>query len=261
MSFSVKDKVILISGGAGGIGRATAQSLLAGGAVVVLADNDDAACASGAAELGCEGLPLDVTSESAWGDVVATVVAKHGRLDVLVNGAGVEGVMGLHDPERTSYEDWQRVHRINLDGTFLGCKAALATIARSGGGSIVNVSSVASMVGTPFAVPYGSTKAAIRQLTMSIAVYCGERRNNIRCNSVHPGPVQTPMLERTIRGISDANGIGVDEFRSEYSGMVPQGEFQQPEDVAGAIHYLVSDAARRVTGIELVVDGGLSVRL
>lgn len=259
--FDMTGRVVLVTGGAGGLGRAIAKTLISAGAVVALADRDTVACREAAAEIGADAISLDVTCEGDWADAIALIRQRHGRLDVLVNGAGIEGNMGTDNPEDMAFDGWKQVFSVNVDGTFLGCRAALPLIAAGGGGSIVNLSSVASMRATPFSIAYGSSKAAVRQLSMSIAVYCGEKRNSIRCNSIHPGPVQTAMLDRTIDGIAKAGGHSFEEFRRQYVDMIPQGEFQESDDVAAAVLYLVADSGKHVTGAEIVIDGGLSVRL
>lgn len=259
--FDMTGRVALVTGGAGGLGQAIAKVLIGAGATVALADRDADGCREVAEAIDADPIPLDVTRESDWADAIASIRQRRGRLDLLVNGAGIEGNMGADNPGDMAFDAWKQVFAVNVDGTFLGCRAALPLIAASGGGSIVNLSSVASMRATPFSIAYGSSKAAVRQLTMSVAVYCGEKKNLIRCNSIHPGPVQTAMLDRTIDGIAKAAGISFEEFRRQYTGMVPQGEFQEPDDVAAAVLYLVADSGRHVTGAELVIDGGLAIRL
>ena len=162
------DKVALITGGAGGLGGATARRMAEEGARVVLADLADEQGQALAREIGGDYQRLDVTNEESWVAAVAAVDARHGRIDVLVNGAGIEGDFVNGSPETTSLEQWRKVLRVNLDGTFLGCKHVLPVMKRTGKGAIVNISSMASFLGTPVNVAYGASKAGVQQLTKSV---------------------------------------------------------------------------------------------
>jgi 3(or 17)beta-hydroxysteroid dehydrogenase len=252
------DQVAVITGGTGAIGTAVAQAVLDEGAraVVVTARQADRGTAV-AAKLGDRALflPQDVTDEARWGEVISEVVARFGRLDLLVNAAGWVGDAGLgQDPERTSLQQWREVLAVNLDGVFLGCRAGIAAM-RDTGGCLVNVSSTAGLLSTPAFVAYGAAKAAVGHLTKSVAVYCARAGLRIRCNSVHPALVQTPLGEEILRLFNP----DLDAARQTYLARVPLGKLAQPDDVAGAVVYLASSEASYVTGAELVVGGGLGV--
>lgn len=238
----LQDKVCLVTGAASGIGLATVQVFLREGGTVVLADLDEEAGSKAATALGerASFLPLDVTDEAAWQTGVAELIARHGRLDVLVNNAGI--LSGTH-VENTSLDEWRKVMAVNADGPFLGCKHAVGVMANGGGGSIINVSSMASYSGAPPLSAYAASKAAVRSLTQTTAVYCTDQRNGVRCNSVHPGPMATPMtgLERG----QELPGLGI------------AGE---PEDVANGILYLACDEAKHVNGSALVIDNAITAR-
>ncbi len=190
-------KVALITGAARGIGAAIARAFLAEGAEVWLTDIADGS--SLAASLGPRArfLLLDVREEAAWQAAIDEVLATAGRLDVLVNNAGITGIeAGVpHDPENAALEDWRAVHQTNLDGTFLGCKHAIRAMRRAGSGSIINISSRSGVVGIPGAAAYASSKAALRNHTRSVALYCAGQGLAIRCNAILPGGVLTPMWD------------------------------------------------------------------
>jgi NAD(P)-dependent dehydrogenase (short-subunit alcohol dehydrogenase family) len=222
---------------------------------VVLTGRDEALGKQAAKALG-EGahfLPQDVTDEAGWSAVLAEVVARFGGLDILVNNAGWVGGDQPQDPRATTLAHWRQVMAVNLDGTFLGCRAAIGAMA--GGGAIVNVSSTAGLLSTPAFVAYGAAKAAVAHLTKSVAVYCARTGAGIRCNCVHPALVDTPLGADVLRRF-DADA---DQALSTYLARVPLGTLAEPGDVAAAVVYLASDDARYVTGEGLVVGGGLGV--
>lgn len=238
----LQDKVCVVTGAASGIGFATAQAFAREGGIVVLADVNQEAGREAASALGTRAtfVPLDVTDEASWQLLIANVINDHGRLDVLVNGAGIlSGTM----VEDTTLDEWRKVMAVNADGAFLGCKHAVGAMAKAGGGSIVNVASMASYSGSPPLSAYAASKAAVRSLTQTTAVYCTDRRNGVRCNSVHPGPIATPMT-----------GL---EPGQELPGLGSAGE---PEDVANGILYLASDEAKHVSGAALVIDNAITAR-
>jgi len=245
-------KVAFITGAASGIGQAIARRFVAEGARVALADIDEAGGAALAGELGAAALYLrhDVTEEANWIANLARAVAAFGRLDILVNNAGI-GPAGTI--EKTSLEEWRRVHAVNLDGVFLGCKHGIAPLREAGGGSIVNLSSVAGLLGTPTLAAYGSSKAAVRQLTKSVALHCAARRDAIRCNSIHPAFAATPMVERMI-----AESKAPERTRAALAEQIPLGRLGEADEVAALALYLASDESRFVTGGEFVIDGGLA---
>ena len=246
-------KVALITGGASGIGLAAARRFAGEGARVVIGDIDaaaaEAACAA-APELSFE--PLDVTSDEAWRSVVDRIVARHGRLDVLVNSAGLVLIKNI---EEITEEEWRRVQSVNVDGVFHGCRHAIRAMKGSGGGSIVNMSSVSGLVGGHNLAAYNAAKGAVRLLTKSVALHCARKGYAIRCNSVHPTFVDTPMLDRVLEGAPDPVSA-----RSRLAASIPLGRTARPEEIADLLVYLASDESAFVTGSELVIDGGLTAQ-
>ena len=241
-------KVALISGGARGIGAATARLFVREGARVVIGDLLEAEGRALAAERGPTGgevvyVPLDVTRESDWDGAMAAAAARFGRLDILVNNAGIGGAGRLED---TRLEDWNRVMAVNATGVFLGTKAAIPALRRAGGGSIVNISSQLGLVGMDDSSPqYQASKGAVRLLTKLTALQYAKER--IRANSVHPGPIVTPMTEA--RRADPA-------VYARMTSRIPLGRYGEAEEVAYGVLYLASDESRFVTGSELVIDGG-----
>ncbi len=249
----VEAKVAIVTGAASGIGRACARLLAREGARVVLADRDEARGRAAAAELGAPHLfqALDVIDEAGWAAVIGTTLSAFGRLDILVNAAGI-GVMG--DVETTTLADWRHVNAVNSDGTFLACRAAIAAMKPTGGGSIVNFSSVAGLIGDPDTAAYCASKGAVRMFTKSVALHCARRGYNIRCNSVHPSFIATPMVESMLAAMDDPKA------RSRLERAAPLGRLGDADDVAQLVLYLASDESRFTTGAELVIDGGLTAR-
>jgi len=245
-------KAAFVTGAASGLGRAIAAAFVAEGARVALADIDRTGGERAARELGPAALFLehDVGDEPSWERSLDAAVAAMGGLHILVNNAGV-GPIG--DVERTSLEEWHFVHRVNLDGVFLGCKHGIARIRDSGGGAILNMSSVAGLIGVHNMAAYCSSKGAVRLLTKSVAMHCARRRYGIRCNSIHPVYTETPMVEEMLKGARDP-----ERTRKALADMVPLGRMGRPEEVAQMAVYLASDEAALVTGAEFVIDGGLS---
>ncbi len=198
---------------------------------------------------------LDVREEREWTTVVDEVLAVDGRLDVLVNNAGITGFEGgvePHDPENASLESWRAVHRTNLDGVFLGCKHAIRAMRPRGTGSIINISSRSGQVGIPGAAAYASSKAAVRNHTKSVALYCAEQGLQIRCNAILPAAVLTPMWEPML-------GDGPERARNmaDIIADTPLRRFAEPCEVAALAVLLASDEATYMTGSELTIDGGL----
>jgi 3(or 17)beta-hydroxysteroid dehydrogenase len=250
------NKIVLVTGGATGLGKAIAQRLTAEGACVVITDVQGDLGETTASECGFTFLEQDVCDEAQWPHVVGNVERRFGRLDILVNNAGVLGPMDGANPENTTLANWRRIFTVNVEGVFLGCRASIPAMRRAGGGSIVNISSVASTWATPHATAYGASKAAVRQLTKSIAQYCAQEKLNVRCNSVHPHGIRTPLLDRSMEEMAWQQGISLDRVVTDFKTSIPLGDFTQPEDVAAAVAYLASDEARRLTGTALFVDGG-----
>ena len=250
-------KVALVTGGASGLGKAIAYRLASEGARVVISDVQTALGLQTAAEGGFLFLEHDVSDEQSWARVVQELDRKAGALHVLVNNAGIVGPMGATSPENTQLETWRRVFAVNVEGVFLGCRAGIAAMRRSGSGSIINISSVAGLLATPYNTAYGASKAAVCQLTQSVAQHCAAERLSIRCNSVHPGDVHTPLWDQIARETAAQTGLSVEAILAEHEATTPMGGITQAEDVAAAVAYLASDDARRVTGSRIVVDGGL----
>lgn len=249
------NKTALVTGAARGIGAAIARAFADEGARVIVTDIDVAGGAALAARLGARFERLDVAVEADWERVARLVPG----LDVLVNNAGITGFEGpfsgpppAHDPEHATLSDWRAVHAVNLDGTFLGCRHAIRAMRARGTGSIINISSRSGLVGIPGAAAYASSKAAIRNHTKSVALYCAAQGLAIRCNSIHPAAVMTPMWEALL-------GQGPDRAAREAAMVAdtPLKRFARPEEVAALAVLLASDEATYMTGAELSIDGGL----
>jgi 3(or 17)beta-hydroxysteroid dehydrogenase len=249
-------KVALISGGARGQGAAEAETFAREGARVVFGDiRDDegkkveAAIRAGGGE--ATYLHLDVTSEADWRAAVQAALDRHGRLDVLVNNAAI--VIPRVPIEDRTVAEWDQVMAVNAKGVFLGTKYAIPAMRRSGGGSIVNISSVLGLRGSSYAMAYCASKGAVRALTKNVALYCAQMKYNIRCNSVHPGYIDTPMVAPRLSQTVD-NMTG----RQWLEELHPLGRLGRPEEVANMILFLLSDESSFSTGSEFVCDGGLT---
>ena len=250
------NKVALVTGGASGLGKAIAERLAAEGARVVISDVDRIAGVAAAAGGNLIFLQQDVCDEKRWIQVIDEVKQHLGRLDILVNNAGILGPMDAISPVDTSLDVWRRIFAVNVEGVFLGCRTAIPAMAAVGGGSIVNISSIAGLRATPYATAYGASKAAVRQLTKSVAQHCAEKKLNIRCNSVHPGDVRTPLWDKGAEEMAKLRQVPLEEIIEEGRTDSPMGEFTRPEDIAAAVAFLASDEARHITGTKLIVDGG-----
>lgn len=254
---SLKNKVVAVTGGASGLGKAIVQRLAAEGATAVITDIEASTGEATAAELRCDFLQHDVTDEAQWSYVSDAIRRRHGGLHVLVNNAGIVAAGEAVSPEDTSLADWRRVFAVNVEGVFLGCRAAIPAIHASGGGSIINISSVAGLLATPYATAYGASKATVRQLTKSVAQHCIERKYKIRCNSVHPGPIRTGLWDKHAADTARKRGVSIETIVNEIEAAVPMGEFTRAEDVAAMVAFLASEEARHITGAEMIVDGGV----
>lgn len=238
----VKDKVCIVTGAASGLGKCSAELLAREGARLVLADVDDAAGEALAAAL-----PqaiyrrCDVGSEADWQALFAAAAEEFGGVDVLVNNAGIAVMATI---ESGSLEQWERVQRVNSTGVFLGCKYGVQAM-KQRGGCIINMSSMAAMVGVPLFAAYAASKGAVRSLTKSVALYCQQKNYGIRCNSIHPGGINTPM---GAKALAEADGQDLELMADAGASM------GEPEDVGWMVVFLASDESRHVNGAELLVD-------
>ncbi|MEH6550224.1 MAG: SDR family oxidoreductase [Pseudomonadales bacterium] len=248
----VSGKVIIVTGGGSGMGRADSIRLADEGAKIVVTDLNEASAKETAAIIGDAAIYMshNVANESDWEAVIAKTVETFGRLDVLVNNAGVMKMGSVLD---TTLEDWRFLHSVNNDGVFLGCKHAIPAMeASGGGGSIINMSSVAALHGMSFIAGYSASKGAVRALTKSVALLCKERNNGIRCNSIHPDGVKTPMVVKVFSGEDTATQAEVDAMGEA----VPMAE---PEEIAALVLYLASDESRFMNGSEVVIDNAATI--
>ena len=243
----LENKAALISGGARGMGAVEARLFASEGAKVVIGDvleEDGRRVEAEINESGgeCVFVRLDVTEEASWKSAVNQVVSRFGKLDILVNNAGIYRTHNVLD---TSVEEWDLVMEINAKGVFLGTKAAIPEMRKAGGGSIVNISSVAGLIGNHFSSAYTASKGAVRLFTKSTAIQYA--KDGIRANSVHPGTIETAMT---------ADMLSSPEYRQDRIDRTPLGRLGTPEDIAFGVLFLASDEASFMTGSELVIDGG-----
>jgi len=262
MAGRVEGKVALITGGASGIGRGCAERLATEGALAIVTDVQDEKGAETVAAIikaggKAEYFHHDVTDEAAWASVIAQVKASFARLDVLVNNAGI-GIGGsILD---MTLEDWRRQTAVNLDGVFLGVKHSLPLMRASGdGGSIINMSSVAGLKGSAMLAGYCATKGGVRLFTKAVAMECATAKDGVRVNSVHPGLIETPIWLTVGQAVNPLSNAPPD-LDAMSALAVPLGVKGWPEDIANGVLWLSSDESRYVTGQELVIDGGLTVR-
>lgn len=253
----LEGKVALITGAAQGIGKETALILAKEGAQVIISDINDSMGEAAAQEIGgtCRYLHLDVQIEEDWKNAMEMVLKLFGKLNILVNNAGVTGFqegLGPQDPENASLKSWRIVHAVNSDGVFLGCKYAIQMMQKTDAGSIINISSRSGLVGIPGAAAYAASKAAVRNHTKTVALYCCQQGYKIRCNSVHPAAILTPMWEPML-----GSGPEREARMAEIAKGIPMHKMGTAEDVGNAILFLASDESKYITGIELTVDGGI----
>lgn len=249
----IQDKVCLVTGGTAGIGYASAELFGREGGKVVITDLRPVEGEASAQALRDQGydavfLEQDVTDETRWKEVVAEVVSKFGRLDVLVNNAGV----GIETELETSdLAHWRFVNAVNMEAVFMGTQNAIKQMKLNGGGSIINISSIEGLVGDPRFGAYNASKGGVRLFTKSAALYCAEKKYNIRVNSVHPGFTKTPMVDSAIDMFSEADAERINRE-------IVIGHMAEPIDQAYGILFLASDESRYMTGTELVIDGGFT---
>lgn len=244
-------KVALVTGAGSGLGQATAKHLAAEGAKVAVTDINEQTAQATAEQIAADGgtaiaVGHDVTSEDDWRAAVASTVSELGGLNILVNNAGIS----LHgDTESTDPAQFDQLIEIDLKSVYLGCHTSVKAMAESGGGSIINISSVAGIMGNPNTLGYGTAKAGVRYLTKSVALDCATKKYNVRCNSIHPTYIETPLIDPFLHGDTTVDDLGK---------MVPVGRICQTDDVTPAIVFLASDDSQMMTGSEVVIDGGLS---
>ena len=248
-------RIAIVTGAAKGLGRATAELFAAEGATVVLSDLDEAQGEAAAAAIGpaARFRRHDVTDARQWEHLVAETVADFGGLHVLVNNAGLFEVGNI---ESQTEAQWDRVHAVGAKGAFLGCREAVKAMKTGAGGSIVNVASIASLQGEPYAVAYCAAKGAVEALTRSVAVHCAQMRYPVRCNSLHPGPIDTPMVRAIPAQMEAARAEG---FQAPAARVSFESYRAEAHEIARSILYLASDDSRWVNGTRLVVDNTMSV--
>ena len=260
MAGRVEGKIALITGGAQGLGEAAARMLAREGARVAITDVNLKGAEKVAANINesrpetASAIHHDVTSEAEWVNALNITERAFGGLHVLVNNAGIGLTKDLED---VSLQEWRRVHAIDLDGVFLGCKLSIPLMAKTVkatglGGSIVNISSISGIIAGHNMAAYNSAKAGVRHLSKSVALYCARKGYGIRSNSVHPVFIATPILDPLVQR------FGKDEAYAKLARQVPLGKIGEPDDIAYAVLYLASDESKFVTGAELKVDGGIS---
>jgi 3alpha(or 20beta)-hydroxysteroid dehydrogenase len=267
MAGKLSGRVALVTGGARGIGAASAQALAAAGAAVLITDVLDEDGEKTAASIAAKGaragyLRHDVREEAAWVAAVGEAEKRFGGLDILLNNAGI---FALKPMTETTIEEFRHMQAINIEGVFLGMKTALPAIGKrggqwAGGGSIINLSSVAGLTGAAFAVPYNASKGAVRLMTKGAALECAQLGLKIRVNSIHPGVIDTMMGQKVMDDLAATAGGSANEIRSNMVALHPLGRLGVAADIANAAVFLASDDAAFMTGSEVVVDGGMTAR-
>lgn len=249
-------KTAIVTGGASGLGFAIARRFVDEGARVIVTDINARVGRTAAEEIGARFEEQDVTDETRWQTLFQTLLSEGLQPTTLVNNAGYADA-GLGVPfEDIDIAEAKRIFDVNVDGTLLGCKYAIKHM-KQHGGTIINMSSIGGLVPVPFIAAYGASKAAVRHLTQSVALYCAQQGYRIRCNSIHPGQIQTPMHNRLVAATAEQHGISVAEAEAQFRSLIPMGEFGRADDVADAALYLASDESRHVTGDRILVDGGM----
>ncbi len=250
----LENKVALVTGGGSGIGKATSQRFAEEGATVIVTDIDLGSAqrvSSSIVEKGgaSEAYLQDVTDEARWEELLGQIVDQQGHLDVLANNAGI---VLPGNAEEATLADWQRTQSVNLDSVFLGTRAAIRAM-KGRGGSIINISSIEGIVGEPTAAAYNASKGGVRIFTKSAALHCAISGYGVRVNSIHPGFIQTPMVENAAAQLDDS-------FLDQVIAAIPLGELGAPMDIANGALFLASDESSYMTGSELVIDGGFTAR-
>ena len=251
----VENKVAIVTGAASGLGFAAAQKLMDEGAKVLLTDINEEVInsmperLSNYSETQFHTAVHDVANEESWINVIENAENHFGKINVLVNSAGIS--LGA-DVVSTDFEIWKKVHQVNLDSVFLGCKYAVPIMSKSGQGSIINLSSISGIVAGWNTAAYNSSKAGVRLLSKSVALYCAKKGYDVRCNSVHPAFVDTPILDPLKQAFGEENAV------AKLSRQIPMNKIGDTDDVSYAILYLASDESKFMTGTEIVLDGGLS---
>ena len=251
----VENKVAIVTGAASGLGFAAAQKLMDEGAKVLLTDINEEVInsmperLSNYSETQFNTMIHDVANEDSWINVIENAENHFGKINILVNSAGIS--LGT-DVVSTDFEIWKKVHQVNLDSVFLGCKYVVPIMSKSGQGSIINLSSISGIVAGWNTAAYNSSKAGVRLLSKSVALYCAKKGYDVRCNSVHPAFVDTPILDPLKQAFGEENAV------AKLSRQIPMNKIGDTDDVSYAILYLASDESKFMTGTEIVLDGGLS---
>ncbi len=247
----VSNKVIIITGAASGLGKADAIRLSDEGAKLVLTDINVKEGKQVVKECKNEALffEQDVSQENSWSDLIKTTISEFGKLDVLVNNAGIAQIGNI---ESTTTDQWRDILRVNLDSVFFGCRAAIPEMSKSGGGSIINMSSTTALIGLSPYLAYSAAKGGIRSMTKSIAIHCQEQKNNIRCNSIHPGSIFTPMVDDALKNLVGIKLMDQEDPEATRKAM----GIGEPLDVANLVLFLASEESKHINGAELVIDNG-----
>lgn len=257
----LQGRVALVTGAAQGIGAGIATAFARAGADLFVADIQVERVMGLAQEIGAVPIVLDVASPAGWDDAKSTIEAARGKVDILVHNAGVELVKPVPD---TSLDEWRKVMAVNVDAPFIGSRALLPLLVAAGSrdmpASVINISSIAGLVGFPNQAAYNTSKGAIRHFTKSLAIEWAAHGYPIRVNSIHPGCIRTPMLEMAVEGWVREGSVPADDPWAAVAALCPLNSVGAPEDIAMGAVYLASNESRFVTGIELVIDGGWIAR-
>ena len=249
MTGRLENKVAIVTGGAMGLGAADSTLFAKEGAKVILTDVASDKGQKLAEEIGATFMQQDVTDEERWKEVIAETIKLHGRLDILVNNAGI---VEVGDPENQTTEEYRKTMAVHMDSTFFGCKYSIPVMAETGGGSIVNMCSIASVQGESYVAAYCAAKGAIEAYTRAVAVHCGIKKNGVRCNSIHPSGIITPMVESVPEKMEAKFGGAPNQD-------APSSKQGEPIDIAYAALYLASDESKFMKGAQLRVDNAMSV--